>query len=748
MIKLTFVLSKPLLLTAMVLMFVYSAAAQSYTTLKDEIEHRSDDTGKVRLLQSYSFNYLNKEGELANDLDSALTLNDLALQLSIRLKYNEGITKSTLLNSQIYREKGNWKKSWDILNEALALSTRYHLNEQTAAIYIEFGQYYKREDTGLEQKISYYKKALPLFLEAGNYKEAGATLQMLGDFYQIKGNADTAIIYLEQALDAYNAAKHKDLQGIYDLIGTAYMQKGNYPLGLKYGLMAVRTGEILADSSIQMSTIYNRVGLLHYNLFNDKEARDYWEKGLAVSIRHKDSASYQVITTNIVTSLRRSGKYNEALVVLENMMEKYPPSSLETRIRVPYLFFNIYMDKKEYNRALPYYHEMLRFHEEVGKNPVFLIYLSHSIIRYLIQTKQYEQTYKYLDEIEETSLLIGNNQTRSENQLDWFRVDSAQGKYLSAIQHHILYKSLSDSIFNIDKSKQFSSLQLQFETEKKDKDIQLLTQRSKLQYNSLQREKSIRNIIICGVVILSLFSGLVYYSYYNKRRSNTNLELKQKEINQQNELLKKLLGEKEWLLKEIHHRVKNNLQIVISLLNTQSAYLSNEDALMAIRNSQYRMNAMSLIHQKLYQSDNVASIDMFWYIRELVNYMQESFHTDHKIRFYLDTEKVDLDVAQAVPVGLILNEAISNAIKYAFPDNRIGEVQILLKRLQDNVYQLSISDNGIGLPEGFEPGNTDSLGMSLMLGLSEQLDGTFVVENDNGVKIKIIFNKHQQLFSV
>ena len=744
MIKLPGALSRPLLSAAMVLLFFSNADAQ----WKEKIARSSDDTAKVVLLQEYSTFYLRKEGELANDLDSALELNDLAMQLSIKLKFNGGVVKGLLLKSQILREKGQWAKASQLLNEALTLSVRYQLTEQTAEINIEFGQYFKNEGTDLEQKIRYYNKALLLFRESGSKVREGATLQLLGDFYQIKGNADSAIIYLEQAVNTYHAARFKELQGVYDLMGTAYMQKGNYPLGLKYGLMAVKTAETAGDSSILLCTIYNRVALLHHNLFNDKEAREYWEKALAVSIMHKDSASYQVIITNIVSSLRRSGKYNEALTVLQDMVEKYPPSSQETRVRIPYLFFNLYMDMKEYNKAVPYYNEMLRFHEQVGPNPVYLIYLSHSIIRYLMHTKQYKQTYKYLEEIEQTSVLVGNNQTRAENQLDWFRIDSAQGNYYDAIQHHILYKSLSDSIFNIDKSKQFSSLQLQFDTEKKDKDILLLTQRSQLQENSLVREKYIRNVIIVGIVILSLFLILIYSSYRGKRRSNMHLELKQKEINQQNELLKKLLGEKEWLLKEIHHRVKNNLQIVISLLNTQSSYLNNEEALIAIRNSQYRMHAMSLIHQKLYQSDNVASIDMSWYIRELVNYMHECFQSSNGIRFQLNTEKVELDVAQAVPLGLILNEAISNAIKYAFPDNNNGVVEITLKRLTGITYQLTIKDNGIGLPLNFEPDNTASLGMSLMLGLSEQLDGTFQVENDNGLKINITFNKHQQLFSV
>lgn len=624
--------------------------------------------------------------------------------------------------------------------------TTYDLKHLLAEGYIESAQYYHNEGNDLEQRIYYYKKALPVFKETGDLKQVAITLQVLGDFYHIKGDISTSLNYLQQSLVYAKVAGYKDVQGIYDLMGNAYQQKGDFTQALKYGLLAVKTAETLKDSSIQMGTIYNHVGLIYYNLREYQPARDYWNKALEVSIAHKDTASYQLITSNIASGLLMAEQYKDALALLDDMIKKYPPSSLEIRLRIPYIYFNIYMDMKNYNKAAVYYKEIVKFHNELSDNDAAQPTLCRSIIRYLIQTKQYDQTYKYLEELDNTSKVLGDNLVRSLNQLDWFRVDSAQGNYISAIRHQQLYKSLSDSIFNIEKSKQFSSLQLQFETEKKDKDIQLLTQKSKLQYNSLQKERTIRNVIIAGVILLSFFSFLIYISYRSKKYSNIKLELQQKEINHQNELLKKLLGEKEWLLKEIHHRVKNNLQIVISLLNTQSAYLDNEDALTAIRNSQYRMHAMSLIHQKLYQSDNLDCIEMSWYIRELVSYMQESFNTTNRIVFTLQVEKVEMDVARAVPLGLILNEAISNAIKYAFPGHRAGEVTISLKKLEGTTYQLNISDNGVGLPSDFELENTDSLGMSLMRGLSEQLEGTFNIKNDNGLKIEIVFNNHQLVY--
>ena len=155
---------------------------------------------------------------------------------------------------------------------------------------------------------------------------------------------------------------------------------------------------------------------------------------------------------------------------------------------------------------------------------------------------------------------------------------------------------------------------------------------------------------------------------------------------------------------------------------------------------------MSLIHQKLYQSDNMANIDMNVYIHELVEYLDESFKQDKKVTINLQISPVKLDVSQAVPLGLILNEAISNSIKYAFAHKENGRIDILLEPLGEGQYLLCIADNGKGLPEGFDPYNTSSLGMSLMQGLSQQLEGDFLLENKDGLRVCVTF-KAMQLIS-
>ncbi|MDB5149645.1 MAG: hypothetical protein JWQ57_3665 [Mucilaginibacter sp.] len=263
------------------------------------------------------------------------------------------------------------------------------------------------------------------------------------------------------------------------------------------------------------------------------------------------------------------------------------------------------------------------------------------------------------------------------------------------------------------------------------------------------------DLITISVVALLIISGVVYISYRQKQRSNRQLQLKQKEINEKNEALHhliadkdRLIDEKDWLLKEVHHRVKNNLQIVMSLLNTQSAFLKNNAALAAIRESQNRVQAIALIHQKLYSSSNVAYIDIAVYISELVNYLADSYDAhDRGIRFERQIEPVKMDVTQAIPIGLMLNEAITNAITYAFPHRR-GYINISLGTLDDNNMMLTIADDGIGLPQGFDLKEASSLGMEMMKALSKQLGGNFKMENNNGVVITLVFRAEKKFGNI
>lgn len=204
--------------------------------------------------------------------------------------------------------------------------------------------------------------------------------------------------------------------------------------------------------------------------------------------------------------------------------------------------------------------------------------------------------------------------------------------------------------------------------------------------------------------------------------------------------LKESLDEKGLLLREIHHRVKNNLQIIISLFNLQSNYITDLNALKALREGQNRIKSMALIHERFYQSAGLSKIDFDGYIRRLAESLFMSYNiTEDKIKLRIDTEKVALDIDTAVPCGLIINELISNSLKYAFNDKPIGEVYIQFKMLAKGFGSLAIGDNGKGLKPDFDIENSDTLGMELVQALTDQLDGKLTIKNENGLHFVIEF---------
>ena len=211
-----------------------------------------------------------------------------------------------------------------------------------------------------------------------------------------------------------------------------------------------------------------------------------------------------------------------------------------------------------------------------------------------------------------------------------------------------------------------------------------------------------------------------------------NLQEEIAEHKKDEEKIKTSLKEKEVLLKEIHHRVKNNMQIISSMLGLQS--LSVKDSMYGdmLRDSQNRIRSMALIHEKLYQSENMADVDFSEYIDSLISNITKSYHLKDSIVITKDVKEFSFSIDTAIPLGLIINELISNAIKHAFPDNKSGEIQLQINRVDgSNKYNLNVNDNGIGMDPGFVIENSKSLGLKLVQALVDQLEGDLKITTSN-----------------
>ncbi|MEP6961132.1 MAG: histidine kinase dimerization/phosphoacceptor domain -containing protein [Acidobacteriota bacterium] len=208
---------------------------------------------------------------------------------------------------------------------------------------------------------------------------------------------------------------------------------------------------------------------------------------------------------------------------------------------------------------------------------------------------------------------------------------------------------------------------------------------------------------------------------------------------QDDQRLKASLREKEVLLEEVHHRVKNNLQVVSSLLGLQARSIGDSETRKKLQESQHRVQSMALLHECLYRSDDLARIDFADYIEKLSEQLFHSYGAAGHVHLKMNLAKLHLDMDAAVPCGLIVNELLSNALKYGFPDGRTGEVRVELSQPAPDTAQLTVTDNGVGLPEAFDWTTSRTLGLRLVRTLAQQLNSELECSRAGGTKFSILF---------
>jgi PAS domain S-box-containing protein len=204
--------------------------------------------------------------------------------------------------------------------------------------------------------------------------------------------------------------------------------------------------------------------------------------------------------------------------------------------------------------------------------------------------------------------------------------------------------------------------------------------------------------------------------------------------------LEKTLEEKDTLMKEIYHRVKNNLMVISSLLSLQSNYIKDKNTKDIFKESQNRAKSMALIHEKLYRSEDLKGINFTEYLENLSNDLYHTYTVDKSlVKLILDVEDVNLDVETSIPLGLILNELLTNSLKHAFPDGRKGEIIVELHKDDIGKFRMTVADNGVGFPESLDYKNTASLGMKLINSLTAQIEGNLIMDRNNGTEFTVVF---------
>jgi two-component sensor histidine kinase len=314
------------------------------------------------------------------------------------------------------------------------------------------------------------------------------------------------------------------------------------------------------------------------------------------------------------------------------------------------------------------------------------------------------------------------------------------GEYKAANNCFIEYFKLKDSVAKIESQQSLLNSEIAFKIEEKEQE--LANKNSMLEQKELEeaRQKTSRAYMIAGIIALvCLVVFLVLINYFSKRREKE-LYAKNEEINRQKSQIEQSLREKEVLIREIHHRVKNNLQIITSMLGLQISKEEGKESENILREARQRISSIALTHQMLYQNSNLSDILLDEYVENLVRQIESSIPPkDIQLITELENNKRKMNIDNAVPLGLLINELLTNSFKHAFPNNERGVIKVTLKET-DTDCVLGISDNGVGLPDDFNSGKK-SMGMDLIHILAEQLDAKLSIESKNGSSFVLVIPK-------
>ncbi|NVM66717.1 two-component sensor histidine kinase [Mucilaginibacter sp. SG538B] len=702
---------------------------------------KSKGETRLRLLVELATHFLFKPGNAPIDLKEAAKYINEALSgsSSVAVKWQIEIMS---LKGELLQQSGQSEESRNVFREVIRITEQLNDKSAQGRALLKAGGALHYGDP---ERLADFEKALDVFRVLGNKEKVIETIsQIIIENFAAKryDNAErlsTDIIQREKEI-GFHCQQYS-----FDALSYINNRKGQLTKSLEYSNQSLEAIHSGIDSAF-IGYFYCRRGAVLERLLKNQEAMLWFDKALNAQSDQLKLYWFRAMAGK-VELLISFNRPLEAIKILKTYPKRYVISTYFEQMHYAYLQGLTYDKLHNFKLAETNYQQFLIMAKAF---PIEYVHDELPLALYQITTfyRERRNTKKARELLEQARgfTTAEDLQGLGLYYQQLFKIDSTEKRYFQAVTDLQKAHTYFDSAFSDDQVKKARELLVKYETEKKDKNIKLLnSQKQMAQIRAREANRTI-NIVLGGLALLATIVALLIKLYFNKQGVNLKLEANRKELDQKNTFLEKvnsdkdkLLKEKEWLLKEVHHRVKNNLQMVTSLLYSQAVYLEDGAAKLAVNDSLRRMQAMSLIHQKLYQDQNTSFIAIKDYINDLVRYLHDSLDAGNNIVFKQQIEELLLDVSQAIPLGLIVTESIVNALKYAFLNEQEGLVKIVLLEDGPGRLQLKISDNGVGLPADFDALEHNSLGLDLMQGLANQLNGELDIKTDNGVHITLKF---------
>jgi two-component sensor histidine kinase len=595
-------------------------------------------------------------------------------------------------------------------------------------IYDEYAQKYK--DTNPTQALSWAEKGLMVAQKVKDTASVAYYYTFIGVLHKNMGNYEEALMYYQKAIPINEQIKNlQGNAGIYNNIAFVYRLQGKYKKSLEFYLQALAFFEN-SNNTKHQSNVLNNIGSLYTDQKNYLKAIEFFEKSLVIAEQIKDTLGIAFAYNNLGEVYQKQNRRQEAKSYFQKSLIWKKKKNHSRSIASGYANMALVLQEEaKYDSSLYYLKESLAIYEKIedlNGQVETLLRLGELQNRQNDMKKAFESYQKAL----ELSKKIGSKPLTTKAYEFLAEYYAKQKNYDKAYQFRLLYDRTKDSLMSLEQLRQINELQARYDDQAQKQQIELLKTEKKIVLLEKTAETKQKWLLAIGLLVVMLLAVSLFWAYRLKQKSN-------RQLNQQNMLIQEALNQKEMLLREIHHRVKNNLQIISSLLHLQAHKGQNPQDL--LQQSQDRIQAMAIIHEKLYKSDNLQAISLAEYIENLVTYFQQTYSLEQrKIRVETHLEHIHLDIDKLIPCGLILNELLTNSIKYAFKEHEKGTIAIWAK-MKDNRCVIEIKDDGVGLPETLNLKQHKSLGLRLVDGLVRQIKGVWDYRSHQGACFSISF---------
>lgn len=551
----------------------------------------------------------------------------------------------------------------------------------------------------------------------------------LGNQYLSNPEKEKSYFFINESLRLAQLEKDSSILGnIYDSYAGIEHFFGNKQEAIDNYLKAIPFLEQYNKHYI-LATLFRKVGYVFYESNNYSKAREYAYMGLELAKEHNIKREEYICGVVIGRMLVMNGEIDKGIELLEAPLEYFKKRRINAKLlEIESYLFQAYQKKGNLAKAEAYMVSSAKTLENVTQFGYVSKYHFRAL-DYYVKLRNRKKAKHHLLVLD--TMLEDKKYNPDLFQFFYFKskYERVFGNYAQALDDMDTYITFKDSIQLASQDKFIHDLEGKYKKNEQDKEIALLNSENELKASRLSKQ---RLAIFGGSMALLIFgflSAFIYRLY--------------KKVNSQNTVIKTALEEKDTLLREIHHRVKNNLQVISSLLALQSRYVLDEKALSALKQGQDRVQSMALIHQDLYENNDMTGVNTHLYLEQLMENLFDSYNIDEdKISYSVEVDEIVLDVDTMIPLGLIINELVSNSLKHAFKEKQFGEITVKLNE-KNNKLHLEVSDDGQGVSSISEM-EGKSFGFELIKAFTKKLKAEMNITSKDGLNIEIIVSNYKK----